>query len=296
MFQVAIKNKNQKKKALVKLRKHEKECKEEKKMDDKIDKTEESGDIEVISSSETAKVINSSEPKQNDAEQSSYTNFIGSDQHLFAHCKFNTEEYGDEIVEQHTIAEEPGQILDTIYGTDTSEDGSLLHDNGEGGRMLYWQFPGIHKTDCELCGTSFFPTEYGEIYCTKGCPDEAIEKLDETTAEVLKSSETDKYVLSEEPPTIDKYVMTTECGNILKVVDYTECALCGTHFIEYGDIYCKDGCPNEALERLDDNLYIFVYFNHLCEAVVQTYQITGLKSSLPFFVRYSKQPRASGHT
>ena len=53
MYQVAIKNKNQKKKALVKLRKHEKECKEEKKMDDKIDKTEESGD-NVISSSETA--------------------------------------------------------------------------------------------------------------------------------------------------------------------------------------------------------------------------------------------------
>ena len=111
MFQVAIKNKNQKKKALVKLRKHE--CKEEKKMDDKIDKTEESGDIEVISSSETAKVISSSEPKQIDAEQSSYTNFIGNDQHLLAHCKFNTEEYGDEIVEQHTItmAEEPGQIF-----------------------------------------------------------------------------------------------------------------------------------------------------------------------------------------
>ena len=42
MYQVAIKNKNQKKKALVKLRKHEKECKEEKKLDDK---TEESGDI-----------------------------------------------------------------------------------------------------------------------------------------------------------------------------------------------------------------------------------------------------------
>ena len=70
-FQVAIKNRNQKKKALGKLRKHEKECKEEKKMDDKIDKTEEYGDIEVISYSETAKVISSSEPKQIDAEQSS---------------------------------------------------------------------------------------------------------------------------------------------------------------------------------------------------------------------------------
>ena len=42
MFQVAIKNKNQKKKALVKLRKHEKECKEEKQLDDK---TEEAGEI-----------------------------------------------------------------------------------------------------------------------------------------------------------------------------------------------------------------------------------------------------------
>ena len=42
MYQVAIKNKNQKKKALVKLRKHEKECKKEKKLDDK---TEESGEI-----------------------------------------------------------------------------------------------------------------------------------------------------------------------------------------------------------------------------------------------------------
>ena len=80
-------------------------------MDDKIDKTEEAGDVEVISSYETAKVISSSEP--------------------------NTEEHGDEIVEQHTIAKEPGQILDTIYGTDTSEDGSLLNDNVEGGRVLY---------------------------------------------------------------------------------------------------------------------------------------------------------------
>ena len=42
MYEVTIKNKNQKKKALVKLRKHEKECKEEKKLDDK---TEESGEI-----------------------------------------------------------------------------------------------------------------------------------------------------------------------------------------------------------------------------------------------------------
>ena len=108
--------------------------------------------------------------------------------------------------------------------------------------MLYWQFPGGHKTDCALCGTSFYLTEYGEIYCPKGCPDEAIEKLDETieTAdEVLKSSETDKVISSFKIPKDDaiignheilehhriiaentvRKVVTTECGNILKVVD-----------------------------------------------------------------------------
>ena len=46
---------------------------------------------EVLSSSETAKVINSAEQKQIDAEQSSHTNFIGSDQHLRANFMFNTE-------------------------------------------------------------------------------------------------------------------------------------------------------------------------------------------------------------
>ena len=45
-----------------------------------------------------------------------------------------------------------------------------------------------------------------------------------------------------------------EREHVLTGVHYTECALCETPFIEYGDIYCKDGCPNEALERLDDNL------------------------------------------
>ena len=128
MYEVAIKNKNQKKKALVKLRKHEKECKEEKKLDDK---TEESGEI-------------------------------------FGGTTIQVEE----------------TIVKTIYGTDsqtsdTSDLGSLLNDNGEGGRVLYWQFPGGHKTDCALCGTSFDPTEYDEIYCPKGCPDEALEKLDD---------------------------------------------------------------------------------------------------------------------
>ena len=33
--------------------------------------------------------------------------------------------------------------------------------------------------------------------------------------------------------------------------NYTECAICGTFFIEDGDIYCPEGCPDEALERLD---------------------------------------------
>ena len=45
-----------------------------------------------------------------------------------------------------------------------------------------------------------------------------------------------------------------EREHVLTGVHYTECALCETPFIEYGDIYCKDGCPKEALERLDDNL------------------------------------------
>ena len=132
MYQVAIKNKNQKKKALVKLRKHEKdqhvsekECKEEKKLDDKI---EESGEI-------------------------------------FGGTTIQVEE----------------TIVKTIYGTDsqtsdTSDDGSLLNENGEGGRVLYWQLPGGHKTDCTLCGTSFDLTEYDDIYCPEGCPDEALER------------------------------------------------------------------------------------------------------------------------
>ena len=66
--------------------------------------------------------------------------------------------------------------------------------------MLYWQLPGGHKTDCALCGTSFDLTEYDDIYCPKGCPDVAIEKLDDKTEEsgdieVLSSSETAKVTI-----------------------------------------------------------------------------------------------------
>ena len=45
-----------------------------------------------------------------------------------------------------------------------------------------------------------------------------------------------------------------ESKHVLTGVNYTECALCKTQFIEYGGIYCKEGCPTKALERLDDNL------------------------------------------
>ena len=42
-----------------------------------------------------------------------------------------------------------------------------------------------------------------------------------------------------------------EGEHVLMGGHYIECALCGTPFIEDGDIYCPDGCPDEALERLD---------------------------------------------
>ena len=33
---------------------------------------------------------------------------------------------------------------------------------------------------------------------------------------------------------------------------YTECALCSTPIIQYGEMYCNEGCPKEALDKLGE--------------------------------------------
>ena len=39
---------------------------------------------------------------------------------------------------------------------------------------------------------------------------------------------------------------------------YTECALCSTQFIQYDEMYCEEGCPKEALDKLDENLQLVI--------------------------------------
>merc|ERR1712082_112865 len=69
-----------------------------------------------------------------------------------------------------------------------------------------------------------------------------------------EDSDYDYFEDSDYEQTSDLMDYNDEREHVLTGVHYTECALCKTPFIEHGEIYCKDGCPKEALEKLDDNL------------------------------------------
>ena len=43
------------------------------------------------------------------------------------------------------------------------------------------------------------------------------------------------------------------CGTL-----YTECALCSTPIIQYDEMYCNEGCPKEALDKLDENIQLVI--------------------------------------
>ena len=48
--------------------------------------------------------------------------------------------------------------------------------------------------------------------------------------------------------------MDDEDGGEYYDAPYTECAICFTPFIQYGEMYCEEGCPKEALDKLDNNI------------------------------------------
>ena len=149
-----------------------------------------------------------------------------------------TEESG-QIFSGTTIQVEETKIVEntnTIYGTDsqTSEDGYLLDDNGGNNQTSNSQANRMQDSQT---------SEDGSLLDDTGGNDQT---SDSQTTRMPDSQTSDDGSLLD---------YNGEGGHVLYWQllggHKTECALCGTSFdlIEDDNIYCLEGCPDEALER-----------------------------------------------